>query len=54
MKLLHLIRAILREIFDESAYDRFCAREGLVVGKGSYARFLRQSDPSTRPRVRCC
>jgi hypothetical protein len=54
MKLLHIIRAILREIFDESAYDRFCTREGLVADKGSYARFLRQCDPSTRPTVRCC
>lgn len=54
MKLLHIVRAILREIFDESAYDRFCAREGLTASKGSYARFLRQSDPITPPKVRCC
>ena len=54
MRLLRIVWAILRGIFDESAYHRFCAREGLVASKGSYARFLQENHTITRPKVRCC
>ena len=50
MKFLKLCRAILREIFEESAYERFCAREGLARGRASYKIFVRGG----RPRVGCC
>ena len=53
MKLLQLIRAMLREIFDESQYERFCCREGLAQGRESYARFLDQRG-GIRPKVKCC
>ena len=50
MKIIRLLRAILREIFEESAYERFCAREGLARGHDSYALFLR----GRRVKVKCC
>ena len=28
MRVFRLLRALLREIFDEAAYERFCVREG--------------------------
>jgi len=50
MKGLRILHAILREIFEESAYERFCVREGLGRGRGSYALFLRQR----RVGLKCC
>jgi hypothetical protein len=50
MKSLRILHAILREIFDESAYERFCAREGVGRGRASYALFLRQR----RLGLKCC
>jgi hypothetical protein len=50
MKVLQTLRAILREIFDESAYERFCAREDLPRGRESYALFVR----GRRVKVKCC
>ena len=52
MKFFRLLRAVLREIFDESAYERFCAREGLQCGQKSYALFLLKGSKDIR--VRCC
>ena len=54
MRFLRLIRAVLREIFDEAAFERFCAREGFVAGKHSYSRFLRESDQGKQPKIKCC
>jgi hypothetical protein len=54
MRFFRIISAIFREIFDETAYDRFCAREGFVVGRNSYAKFLRDRDSIRQPKVRCC
>lgn len=52
MKFLRLFRAVLREIFDESAYERFCAEEQLPHDRGSYLAFLRRKHQS--PKIRCC
>jgi len=54
MRLFRIVRAILREIFEESAYERFCAREGLPRGQNSYADFQRESNAARTTRVRCC
>jgi hypothetical protein len=54
MRFLRLIRAVLREIFEEAAYERFCVREGFAAGKHSYGRFLRASDQSKKPKIKCC
>ncbi len=50
MKMIRLLREILREIFDESAYRRFCAQEGVAQGRKSYAAFVR----GRRVKVKCC
>jgi hypothetical protein len=50
MKIFRILHAILREIFEESAYERFCLREGALRGRESYAAFVR----GQRVRVRCC
>ena len=54
MKVFRILRAMLREIFEESAYERFCTREGLQRGRESYARFLRELHPPRSVEVRCC
>ena len=45
--------AMLREIFDESAYQRFLQRTGEPSSRASYREFLRQRFAG-RPRPRCC
>lgn len=50
MKVIRALKAILREIFEESAYERFCAREGIAQGRESYAAFVRGG----KVKVRCC
>ena len=52
MKFLQVLRAVLREIFEESAYERYCQREGISPDRESYATFLRQA--SSKPKVKCC
>ena len=52
MKFIRLVHEILREIFDESAYERFCAREQLTVNAESYSRFLTHAGARHTPR--CC
>ncbi|HZR66875.1 MAG TPA: hypothetical protein VFA85_17170 [Terriglobales bacterium] len=54
MKFFRLLRAILREIFDEAAYERFCATEKLAIDADSYARFLEHSTPTANRKIRCC
>ena len=54
MKFFRLLSATLREIFQESAYDRFCAREKVSRGKESYAQFLRESASAENKIIRCC
>ena len=51
MKFLRLIRTILREIFDEAAYERFCLRELYPRNQRSYREFLKES---AKPRIKCC
>ena len=52
MKLFRLVHAILREIFDEAAYERFCAQHRVEPGRISYSDFLRRIDRSAN--IRCC
>jgi hypothetical protein len=53
MKVFRILRAMLREIFEESAYERFCHREGMTPGREAYASFLRQAS-SSRTKIKCC
>jgi len=54
MSFLRTLRTMLREIFDESAYERFCAREGLGPCRDSYERFLSEASWRHEKKVRCC
>ena len=54
MKVFRILRAVLREVFEEAAYERFCLREGVKVNNESYSRFLRETDQLKQHKVRCC
>ncbi len=49
-----LLLATLREIFDENAYTRFLAREGVASSRIAYAAFLREREAAVQRRPRCC
>ena len=49
-----IVGAMVREIFDESAYARFLARRKLGESQQSYAEFLRENEMTQSRRPRCC
>ena len=49
-----LIRAALREIFDESAYERYLQRSRSEASVASYREFLRERAITIASRPRCC
>src|SRR5579862_418862 len=49
-----VVRAMLREIFDESAYDRFLTRNRVQSSPDAYAAFRQENDQSKSRRPRCC
>jgi hypothetical protein len=51
---LHLLLAAIREIFDESAYERFLQRRHLPANPETYAAFLRETECARQRRPRCC
>jgi uncharacterized short protein YbdD (DUF466 family) len=48
------IRDTLREIFDESAYDRFLRRTHASRSIASYREFTRERDAAILKKPRCC
>jgi hypothetical protein len=48
------IQAILQEIFDESAYQRFLDRTRLQSSPNAYAIFLKENEQAKSRRPRCC
>jgi hypothetical protein len=46
--------AILREIFDESAYQRFLERSQLESSPNAYAVFQQENEQAKSRRPRCC
>jgi len=46
--------AILREVFDESAYQRFLDRSQLESSPSAYAIFMKESEQAKSRRPRCC
>ncbi len=48
------VAAILREIFDESAYKRFLERYGLTSCPTAYAAFLCEQEGIKAGRAKCC
>ena len=49
-----LALAVLREIFDEAAYERFLIRHGLEANSEGYAAFRRDHEDRKARRPRCC
>ena len=49
-----IVRAVLREIFDESAYERFLAKKSWQPSREAYAMFLREGEQMQARRPRCC
>jgi len=49
-----ILRAVLSEIFDESAYSRFLRRRGMSSSVTAYAEFLKETDHARARRPRCC
>jgi hypothetical protein len=50
----NLVKATLREIFDESAYDRFLFRTGKTRSAASYREFLKETETALARKPRCC
>jgi hypothetical protein len=53
-ELFGLIVAVLREIFDEAAYQRFLDRSHLEASPNAYATFRRENEQAKSRRPRCC
>jgi hypothetical protein len=51
---MKILRATLREIFDESAYDRFLLQTGAARSVESYRAFMQEKEARTVRRPRCC
>jgi hypothetical protein len=51
---LQTISATLREIFDESAYERFLLRTHASRSIASYRAFTRERDAAMLKKPRCC
>jgi hypothetical protein len=49
-----LLVSALREIFDESAYNRFLDRRQLPSSREAYAAFRREYEAAKARRPRCC
>jgi hypothetical protein len=49
-----VLLAALREIFDESAYQRFLDRRQLQSSPNAYAIFRHENEQSKIRRPRCC
>ncbi|MHB8217258.1 MAG: hypothetical protein ACYDDS_14380 [Candidatus Sulfotelmatobacter sp.] len=49
-----LLWAVLREIFDESAYLRFLNRAGIPSSSAAYAAFRREFEEAKTRRPKCC
>lgn len=53
-RVLRVLLAALKEIFDESSYQRFLLRTGLPSSRHSYQQFLREREVTQARRPRCC
>jgi hypothetical protein len=54
MKFWRTLRTVLREIFEEAAFERYCAREQVACDRESYTKFLREAHTPGSPKLRCC
>lgn len=53
-RIVEIVIATLREIFDESAYERFLERNRMSSSREAYAAFLREGEMAKARRPRCC
>ena len=51
---MRTVGATLREIFDESSYQRFLESAGLTSSRHSYQAFLREREQGQARKHRCC
>ncbi len=49
-----ILRAALREIFDEAAYERFLRRTQKTSSAEAYGAFRREFEEAKAQRPRCC
>lgn len=49
-----LLLAAMREVFDESAYERFLARAQMRSSPAAYSDFLRETETARARRPKCC
>ena len=49
-----LVLAVLREIFDESAYSRFLHRTHMKSSAQAYSAFWREREAAQQRRPKCC
>jgi hypothetical protein len=54
IEIIQTITATLREIFDESAYDRFLLRTHASRSIASYRQFVQERDEALVKKPRCC
>ena len=54
VKTAKMVLAILREVFDEAAYDRFLRRTQMASSPGAYAAFRQEFEETKTRRPRCC
>jgi len=54
IEIMQTIKATLREVFDESAYDRFLLRTRESRSVASYRAFTRERDAAMLKKPRCC
>jgi len=53
-RVIQTLRAVVREIFDESAYDRFLLRTHASRSVASYREFTRERDAAMLKKPKCC
>jgi hypothetical protein len=54
VKATRILLATLREIFDETAYDRFLSRTQTTSSPSAYAAFRQEFEESKARRPKCC
>jgi hypothetical protein len=53
-QIIAIFAAMMREVFDESAYERFLERSHLASSVAAYAEFQREYEATKVRRPRCC
>ena len=49
-----MLLTVVREIFDESAYQRFLSRTQMLPSREAYAAFQREQEMLKARRPKCC